>query len=83
MLRIDYIMTSKEFDPLSYEVLDSWGVEQQILGRGQNRDTVMVRVFGNGLEAPPTMEDAEVDNGLDYSDHYPLFVRLRYNGKTN
>ena len=83
MLRIDYIMTSREFDPLSYEVLDSWGVEQQILGRGQNRDTVMVRVFGNGLEAPPTMEDAEVDNGLNYSDHYPLFVRLRYNGKTN
>lgn len=39
MLRIDYILCGKEFDPLSYEVADS----------------------------------------VTYTDHHPVFVRLRYN----
>lgn len=43
MLRIDYVLCSDEFEPLSYEVVDS----------------------------------------VKYSDHHPVFVRLRYNGKTN
>lgn len=84
MLRIDYVMSSKEFEPLSYEVVDSWGLEEQIVGRGQNRDTVMVRVFGNRHAVPtPELKDSVIDNRLLYSDHYPLYVRLRYNGKTN
>lgn len=41
LLRIDYVLCSQEFEPLSYDVVDS----------------------------------------MKYSDHYPLFVRLRYNGR--
>lgn len=41
MLRIDYVLCSDEFEPLSYGVVDS----------------------------------------MAYSDHYPVFVRLRYNGR--
>ena len=43
MLRIDYVLSSDEFEPLSYEAVDS----------------------------------------VKYSDHHPVFVRLRYNGKNN
>ncbi len=73
MLRIDYVLCSDEFEPLSYEVLDSWGLTEVKRGK----DTVTVRRFGNGME-PPT---DDVDNGVRYSDHYPVFVRLRYNGR--
>ena len=41
LLRIDYVLCSEEFEPLSYGVVDS----------------------------------------MRYSDHYPVFVRLRYNGR--
>lgn len=41
LLRIDYVLCSDEFEPLSYGVVDS----------------------------------------MEYSDHYPVFVRLRYNGR--
>lgn len=41
LLRIDYVLCSGEFEPLSYEVVDS----------------------------------------VAYSDHYPVFVRLRYGGR--
>ena len=43
MLRIDYIFYSDEFEALSYEVVDSWGLEQSVVGRGENADTVLVK----------------------------------------
>ncbi len=94
MLRIDYIFAGEEFEPLSYEVIDSWTLEQTTVRRAGQRDTVWRRTYGNQL-AMPTMEQALQsqmlrdtlgwweDNGVRYSDHYPVFVRLLYNGKTN
>ena len=95
MLRIDYILFSDEFEPLSYEVVDSWGLEQTIKGRGENADTLLVRAYGNGMPLPdeqqlreamilpPTAEKIKMDNRIIYSDHYPVFVRLLYNGKNH
>ncbi len=77
MLRIDYVLCSYEFEPLSYEVLDSWGMVD--VKRGA--DTVAVRRFGNGMEPPTDAAGEAVDNGVLYSDHYPVLVRLRYNGR--
>lgn len=77
MLRIDYVLCSYEFEPLSYEVIDSWGLADVKRGK----DTVTVRRFGNGMDPPTDAAGAEVDNGVRYSDHYPVFVRLRYNGR--
>lgn len=95
MLRIDYVLCSDEFEPLSYEVINSWGLESGIKGRGENADTVLMRRYGDGI-VPPTVEEAteammpfEVDqaervvNRVTYSDHYPVFVRLKLNRKTN
>ena len=79
MLRIDYVLCSDEFEPLSYEVIDSWGLAD--IKRG--KDTVTVRKFGNGMEPPTNAAGAEIDNGVRYSDHYPVFVRLRYNGRND
>ena len=95
MLRIDYVLFSDEFEPLSYEVVDSWGLEQTIKGRGENADTLLVRAYGNGMTLPdeqqlreamilpPTAEKIKMDNRIIYSDHYPVFVRLLYNGKNH
>jgi hypothetical protein len=95
MLRIDYILFSYEFEPLSYEVVDSWGLEQTIKGRGENADTLLVRAYGNGMPLPdeqqlreamilpPTAEKIKMDNRIIYSDHYQVFVRLLYNGKNH
>lgn len=94
MLRIDYVFATEEFEPLSYEVVDSWTLEQAVKGRGENADTVLVRRYGNRLEAPSKeqlreamelREEAveEVERGVKYSDHYPVFVRLKFNRKTN
>ncbi|MBQ2429258.1 MAG: endonuclease/exonuclease/phosphatase family protein [Alistipes sp.] len=95
MLRIDYVLFSDEFEPLSYEVVDSWGLEQTIKGRGENADTLLVRAYGNGMPLPdeqqlreamilpPTAEKIKMDNRIIYSDHYPVFVRLLYNGKNH
>jgi endonuclease/exonuclease/phosphatase family metal-dependent hydrolase len=96
MLRIDYVMCSDEFEPLSYEVIDSWTLEQTTRRRAGQRDTVLVRAFGNAM-AVPTLDQAReagerieqdntgewIDNRVLFSDHYPVFVRLLYNGKTN
>ena len=96
MLRIDYVMCGDEFEPLSYEVIDSWTLEQTIRRRAGQRDTVLVRSFGNAM-AVPTLDQAReageriehdnsgewIDNRVLFSDHYPVFVRLLYNGKTN
>lgn len=96
MLRIDYILAGEEFEPLSYEVIDSWTLDQTARRRGGQRDTVWRRTYGNQM-AVPTLEQARqaqeqivrdslgerVDNGVRYSDHYPVFARLLYNGKTN
>lgn len=96
MLRIDYVMCSDEFEPLSYEVIDSWTLEQTTRRRAGQRDTVLVRAFGNAM-AVPTLDQAHeagerieqdntgewIDNRVLFSDHYPVFVRLLYNGKTN
>lgn len=96
MLRIDYVMCSDEFEPLSYEVIDSWTLEQTTRRRAGQRDTVLVRSFGNAM-AVPTLDQAReagerieqdnsgewIDNRVLFSDHYPVFVRLLYNGKTN
>lgn len=96
MLRIDYVMCSEEFEPLSYEVIDSWTLEQTTRRRAGQRDTVLVRAFGNAM-AVPTLDQAReagerieqdntgewIDNRVLFSDHYPVFVRLLYNGKTN
>lgn len=96
MLRIDYVMCSDEFEPLSYEVIDSWTLEQTTRRRAGQRDTVLVRAFGNAM-AVPTLDQAReagerieqdntgewIDNRVLFSDHYPVFVRLLYNGKTD
>ena len=86
MLRIDYILCSEEFEPLSYEVIDTWGLKERIRGRGDNADTTLVRVYGNGLPMPDeaALQEAciaEMDNKVVYSDHYPILVRLLYNHK--
>ena len=52
MLRIDYIFYSDEFEALSYEVVDSWGLEQSVVGRGENADTVLVKAYGNRMNVP-------------------------------
>lgn len=95
MLRIDYVMCSEEFTPISYQVVDSWGVEEKVVRRADIRDTVLVRKYGNRL-TPPTEEQAlragiEVErdtlsgkalpiyNKVEYSDHYPVVVRLKLN----
>ena len=96
MLRIDYVLCSDEFEPLSYEVIDSWTLEQVARRQRGVRDTVWRRTYGNGQEMPPFDRIVEadeayegdstsywIDNKVHYSDHYPVFVRLLYNGKTN
>lgn len=95
MLRIDYIFTSKHFDVLSYDVVDSWGMELSKTRRG---DTIIVQRYGNNLKllgegvsekldsqtrANYSIDSLRPDNRIEYSDHYPVLVRLRYNGKTN
>jgi endonuclease/exonuclease/phosphatase family metal-dependent hydrolase len=94
MLRIDYILCSKDFSVLSYDVIDTWGLELQKRRAG---DTIVVRTYGNKM---PIMGDgvrekldattikmyegdSAVDNRVKYSDHYPVFVRLRYDGINN
>lgn len=96
MLRIDYIFYSDEFEALSYEVVDSWGLEQSVVGRGENADTVLVKAYGNRMNAPKeeqlreamiipadSITPKEIDNRIKYSDHYPVFVRLLYKGKNH
>ena len=96
MLRIDYVMSSDEFEPLSYEVIDSWTLEQVARRQRGVRDTVWRRMYGYQQAIPSfegIVESGEayegdstrywVDNKVLYSDHYPVFVRLLYNGKTN
>lgn len=96
MLRIDYILYSDEFEALSYEVVDTWGLEQSVVGRGENADTVLVKAYGNGMALPSVEQLREamilpadsamqtpIDNRIIYSDHYPVFVRLLYRGKNN
>lgn len=95
MLRIDYVLCSEEFTPISYQVIDSWGVEEKIVRRADTRDTVLVRRYGNRM-TPPTEEQAlqagiEVErdsvsgkampiyNKVEYSDHHPIVVRLKLN----
>lgn len=95
MLRIDYVLCSEEFTPISYQVIDSWGVEEKIVRRTDTRDTVLVRRYGNRM-TPPTEEQAlqagiEVErdsvsgkampiyNKVEYSDHHPIVVRLKLN----
>ena len=93
MLRIDYILCSRNFNVLSYEVIDSWGYVTQ----PQRGDTIVVRRFGDNkpLEGEGVKEYADeqtlalleqdtiVDNEVNYSDHYPVMVRLLYNKTTN
>ncbi len=86
MLRIDYILYSDEFEALSYDVIDSWGLTPRVRGRGDNADTILVRVFGDKMPMPQDeeLERAGVvaeDNKVEYSDHYPVFVRLMYKPK--
>lgn len=96
MLRIDYIFYSDEFEALSYEVVDSWGLEQSVVGRGENADTVLVKAYGNRMNVPKEEQLREamiipadsitlkkIDNRIKYSDHYPVFVRLLYKGKNH
>ena len=95
MLRIDYVMCSEEFTPISYQVVDSWGVEEKVVRRADTRDTVLVRKYGNRL-TPPTEEQAlqagievvrdtlsgkalPIYNKVEYSDHNPVVVRLKLN----
>ncbi len=95
MLRIDYVMCSEEFTPISYQVVDSWGVEEKVVRRADTRDTVLVRKYGNRM-TPPTEEQAlqagigvvrdtlsgkalPIYNRVEYSDHYPIVVRLKLN----
>ena len=95
MLRIDYVMCSDEFTPISYQVIDSWGVEEKVVRRADTRDTVLVRKYGNRM-TPPTEEQAlqagievvrdtlsgkalPIYNRVEYSDHYPVVVRLKLN----
>ena len=96
MLRIDYIFYSDEFESLSYEVVDSWGLEQSVVGRGENADTVLVKAYGNRMNVPKeeqlreamiipadSITPQKIDNRIKYSDHYPVFVRLLYKGKNH
>ena len=96
MLRIDYIFYSDEFEALSYEVVDSWGLEQSVVGRGENADTVLGKAYGNRMNEPKVEQLREamiipadsitpkkIDNRIKYSDHYPVFVRLLYKGKNH
>ena len=96
MLRIDYIFYSDEFEALSYEVVDSWGLEQSVVGRGENADTVLVKAYGNRMNLPKeeqlreamiipadSITPKKIDNRIKYSDHYPVFVRLLYKGKNH
>ena len=96
MLRIDYIFYSDEFETLSYEVVDSWGLEQSVVGRGENADTVLVKAYGNRMNVPKeeqlreamiipadSITPQKIDNRIKYSDHYPVFVRLLYKGKNH
>ena len=96
MLRIDYIFYSDEFEALSYEVVDSWGLEQSVVGRGENADTVLVKAYGNRMNVPneeqlreamiipaDSITPKKIDNRIKYSDHYPVFVRLLYKGKNH
>ena len=96
MLRIDYILYSDDFEALSYEVVDTWGLEQSVKGRGEQADTVLVKVYGNSLPVPvdeqlheamiipaDSVTAEEIDNRIKYSDHYPVFVRLLYRGKNH
>lgn len=86
MLRIDYVLCSDEFAPLSYEVIDSWGL---VRAKRWARDTVtyVLRKFGHQMplkgERVDMPDSLQVDNRVLYSDHYPVFVRLRYDGKNN
>jgi endonuclease/exonuclease/phosphatase family metal-dependent hydrolase len=94
MLRIDYVLCSKGFSVLSYDVIDTWGLELQ---KKRGGDTVVVRTFGSELPImgegvrerldEPTIQklesDGAVSNRIIYSDHYPVFVRLRYDGRDN
>ena len=94
MLRIDYVLCSKNFSVLSYDVIDTWGLELQ---KRRGGDTVVVRTFGNNLpimgdgvrerlsetDIKKFEGDSAVDNKVIYSDHYPVFVRLRYDGRDN
>ena len=80
MLRIDYVMCSDEFAPLSYEVIDSWTLEQTTRRRAGQRDTVLVRAFGNAM-AVPTLDQAheageriEQDNTGEWIDDRVLFA---------
>ena len=93
MLRIDYILCSKNFNVLSYEVIDSWGYVTQ----PQRGDTIVVRRFGDNkpLVGEGVKEYADeqtlalleqdtiINNEVNYSDHYPVMVRLLYNKTTN
>lgn len=95
MLRIDYVMCSEEFEPIAYEVIDSWGVEEKVVRRGDSRDTVLVRRYGNQMAVPSeeqalqagiaverdtiSGEALPVHNRVEYSDHYPVVVRLKLN----
>ena len=85
MLRIDYVLCSDHFEPLSYEVVDSWGL---VRAKKWARDTVtyVLRKFGHNMplkgERIDMPDSLQVDNRVIYSDHYPVFVRLRYDGKT-
>ena len=95
MLRIDYVMCSEEFEPIAYEVIDSWGVEEKIVRRGDTRDTVLVRRYGNQMAVPTEKQALQagiaverdtvsgealpVYNRVEYSDHYPVVVRLKLN----
>ena len=62
--------------------------------RGERADTVLVKVYGNGIGVPNDEQLREakfipensvmledIDNRIKYSDHYPVFVRLLYKGK--
>ncbi|MBO5464191.1 MAG: endonuclease/exonuclease/phosphatase family protein [Alistipes sp.] len=86
MLRIDYVLCSEEFVPLSYEVIDSWGL---VRAKRWARDTVtyVLQKFGHQMplkgERIDMPDSLQVDNRVLYSDHYPVFVRLRYDGKNN
>ncbi|MBO7331234.1 MAG: endonuclease/exonuclease/phosphatase family protein [Alistipes sp.] len=95
MLRIDYILCSKNFEVLSYDVIDSWGMETQ---RTRYGDTIVVRRYGNQrpvlgegvrerLDEQTLMEiesdSSEISNEVVFSDHYPVMARLLYNKPTN
>lgn len=95
MLRIDYILCSKNFEVLSYDVVDSWGLQTQKTRRG---DTIVVRHYGNQqvllgegvreymdkdeLKAMES-DSIEISNEVGFSDHYPVMARLLYTKQTN